>query len=442
MPPRNGRSATRSSNRHRAKGKEPQTTTSSAPPTSSSAPVSPSPSHSELLPPANQNKPSSETVSSPSPSSNDITLLSPSEALTDKNQSSIDEWSVLSQVQVSPSSVDNVRATIEVGDNEGAMNTFTPLLPTTPTDLMTQGTAFQTFQTPHDYPNTSPPSKTSHKADDPFYSVPSDPWHLTYTELRAIRLEFAQQLQAISTRTASTESKVSSNTGQIKEMGEQINTLKDSLHLQQQKTDANVSENSSKIQELGEQIQTLKNTIGSQQQMIQDLKKMKQDFTKTKDEFTRSSKKNISEMNKLLDLQRQQEHTIDSQQQTIKEMQKVKQDFDKTKEDFSRSSTKSISEMNKLLEKQRQQVHTLRDIRKDISHDAQKQKDELQSFKSIHTDIQKDVQNQFKHLAEDKAFKELKDQAFKNRYNILITGLPENESYDDYSVASHFSRLN
>lgn len=284
--------------------------------------------------------------------------------------------------------LDNVRATGEVSDNRESGNTLTPLLPITPTESPSLDVTRQSSNdssTPAS--NITPPSSTAHMAGDPYDSVPSDPWHLTFTELRAMRLE----LQAIATRTASTESKVASNSEQIKGMGEQFLTLKESLNSQQQKTDSNVSNNSSKIQQMGEQIQSLQTTINSQQQ-------------------------------------------------TIQELQKVKQDFANTKEEFTQSSAKTISEMNKLLEQQRQQVHTLRDIRKNINQDAQKQKDELKSFKSDHTDIQKDVQRQFKQAADDRAFKELKDQAFKNQHNIVITGLPEHESYDDYSVASHFFR--
>lgn len=387
---RNGGFTTRSSNRGSLRSKEPQT---AAPPTlrkTSRAPANNSPLRKNTLPASNNNKPSPKNVSS-SPGS--TAHKSNERALQDsikQSINSVDQTKAQNNIEVSSPNSDHVRATAKVSDNRGSQNMLGPSMENAPAnppsqDLVQQSSNVSTNLTS----DFTPISMSTYKDGDPLNSTPSDPWHLTYMELRAIRLEFAQQLQTITNRTASTESKVSINSGQIKEMGEHINALQETIKNQQQVTESTTSANSAKIQEMGQQILTLK-------------------------------------------------ETIDNQRQTIHDLNKVKQEFAKSKQDFTQSSNRSVSEMNKLLEQQRQQVLTLRDIRQNIQHDMEKQQDELQSFKTIHTDIQKDVQQQFKQVAEDGAFKEQKEQAFKNRYNIVIIGLQEHETYNDYSVASHF----
>lgn len=116
-----------------------------------------------------------------------------------------------------------------------------------------------------------------------FISSPEDPWHLTFNELKVMRarigtlenveaatLEFAKQLQSITTRTTTAE--------------------------------ANISRNSDEINALKEEMAKLRDTVYKQQETIDNLHKVKEDFSKT-------SHKRVSEMNKLLE---QQKHQVES----------------------------------------------------------------------------------------------------------------------------------
>lgn len=249
-------------------------------------------------------------------------------------------------------------ASLEVGDNrENESKTIPPHT----LDMPQQGTTC---------PQQQPPA-------DIFTSLPEDPWHLTYNELKVMRarmgtlekveaatLDFAQQLQAITSKAAATESKISSNSDKIKELKEEIGKLRE---------------------------------------------------------------------------------TVDSQQSTIKNLHKIKDEFTKT-------SHKTVSEMNALLEQQRQQVESLRIIRKDIKADTQNHKvqlqslkvdlqnqnDQLQALKTSQKDSQESMQQLVKSASEGMEHNKLKDQAFQNRHNIVITGLPENDANSTFSIALKF----
>lgn len=122
---------------------------------------------------------------------------------------------------------------------------------------------------------------------------------------------------------------------------------------------------------------------------------------------------------------------VDSQQNTISNMNKIK-------DDFSQKSHRIVSEMNTLLEQQGQQVESLKIIRRDIKIDTQNQKDQLETFKACYQESQEHIEQQIKDVNTDRDHKSLTDQVFQNRHNIIITGLPEDNSHSTYSIVTKF----
>lgn len=94
--------------------------------------------------------------------------------------------------------------------------------------------------------------------------------------------------------------------------------------------------------------------------------------------------------------------------------------------------------MNKLLQQQKQQVESFRVIRKDIETKAVQQKEQLQAFEVSHQVSQEGMKLQIRTAAEEAEHKSLTGQAFQNRHNIIITGLPEEETINEYSVVTKF----
>lgn len=124
---------------------------------------------------------------------------------------------------------------------------------------------------------------------------------------------------------------------------------------------------------------------------------------------------------------------VDDQQNTIQNLHKIKKDFTKT-------SHKTVGEINKLVEAQKAQVHEFRTIRTNLQQESQQQKVLLEDFKSVSQEIQKATQQQVQRVSVDLAYKKLKDQAFNNRFNMVIIGLPEHESNIAFSAAIKFLR--
>lgn len=279
MPPRNGGNKNRNSGRRRTKTEESQTTTPCAQPKTFQASTTTSPSRESALPVHNQNKVSPSNVSSPLHSNEGFNSAKNSQAHTGQILDSVDVVNTQQLSKVSPKSTGKDRATVEMGDNRGFSSSTTP----PPIILHTSAVTRSMSQQPNLHQAGSPPLTSDELSnqgnpEDTFNSSPSDPWHLTYTELRAMRIEFAQQLQSISTRATSTETNVSTNTSNIKGMAEELHSLRE--------------------------------LVDAQQQEIKDLQKTKEELSKIKQEFSNTTKKTISEMNSLLEQQGQQVQSL------------------------------------------------------------------------------------------------------------------------------------
>lgn len=374
MAPRNGKASNRNSNK---KKKEPQAANPNAKSNTPPAQAKKSPARNKGLPASKHNNNKSPKESSPPASVSDLSFtyvdnnseintLAPMKDYVDHEENYPDPQQRLnlSENMTSPG------ASGMVGDNKG--------------NLISPDTLDSTPQSPSDL--------EQHRPTHDLLSKPEDPWHVTFNELRTMRarmgtlekveaatLDFAQQLQALTTRTSSNEAKISQNTDDITALKEEIYKLREK---------------------------------------------------------------------------------VESQQNTITNLQKVK-------DEFSQKSHKIVSEMNTLLEQQGQQVESLKVIRQDIKTDIKKQKGQLEAFKKSHEqshehfqqqikidtqtqnnqiealktschESQEHIQKQIEGVNAGMDHKSLTDQVFQNRNNIIITGLPEDNTHSTFSIVTGF----
>lgn len=156
-----------------------------------------------------------------------------------------------------------VNATLQVSDNTGSQGAVSAPLP--PDDIQ-----------------DNRPGMDGKEPQDPFKSSPMDPWHLTFTELRAMRAtteSFSKELQLATSRTT--------------------------------KIEASVDSNIDRITTLEKEVQSLKNTVQKQEEIISGVKSVKEDFSK-------KSARVIEQMNDLLVQQKGQVRDFQSSAQKIK----------------------------------------------------------------------------------------------------------------------------
>lgn len=273
----------------------------------------------------------------------------------------------------------DIRPTLVVGDNRGlSSQAYSP-----PNEVNVSPSLGESIPPP------------SHLCPHHLHSSQEDPWHLTFNELKEMRvrmgslekveaatLDFAKQLQAILQKTTNTDKNVSVNTDKIKAMEEEISKLK--------------------------------LTVENQQCTIQGLQKMKDDFKKI-------SHKNVSEMNKLVEQQKNQVEAI----RTLKK--EIKSDVKVQKEQIDTLLTTQDSKQQHL---QQQITQTKADI--------QAQRDQVDTLQTSQDLKQAHLQQQITQAKEEADHKTLLDEVFKKRHNIIITGLPEQEPLTSFSVVLQF----
>lgn len=364
------------------------------------------------LPSDNHNKPSPQKISINSSTEDNLELSNIASPNSEPSLHPVNVLDDIEHVHNLKLLSDNPATTPEVGDNRGL--SVTPAIlpqPSQPTEM----------ELP---PTIDNPEKT-------LQSTPDDPWHLTFNELRAMRsrmqtlgkletatLDFAKQLQAISSKTASTETKVQAH--------------------------------STKIEELQQNITTLRNTVESQQNIILELQQNKNDISQMKEDILKNSQKIADSQlskNDLIQMQKElQENTlnIETLSTTKEELLHMKQDFSETsqsiKDNFNKSSHKNISEMNKLVEAQKNQVESFKSIRNDIQQDIRIQKARIRDVAASQESLQQQVDDQIKDINDNIEHTNLKKQALDNMRNIVVIGLPEHKVNSAYSVVMKFFR--
>lgn len=445
MSPKNGSGSTRKSNRNKTKKKDSQIAVSDARTTSLTASQCSTPSRSSELPLRNPNKSPTETVSS-SPSSSD----NPNYINSALNQDSItgvtdDTLGSPLHVFESKLSLSTLAAAAEVSDNRAILSPMA-----TPPQL-----------------ESTPTTSASIVPEDIFQSAPTDPWHLTFNELRAMRArmstldrlekvteDLALQLQGITSKTNNMETNISKNNAQIKTLGKDVSGLRKDIDKQYKdsqlmsKEIKDFKKDVAQVKEVGKGISGLRKNIQEQHKNCQHNSKIlceiKEELTQVgtvRKEFT-TLKADVSTQQEAQQLTsnvvKEIQEEIKSLRQTVDQQQETIKDLHKIKDDFKKNSHKSVGDMNKLLEAQKAQVEQFRNIRTQVQQESQQQKQLLEDFRATSEDRQKDTQQQIQHISEDIVYKELKDKAFNNRHNLVIIGLPEQDTNNSVSVATKF----
>lgn len=224
----------------------------------------------------------------------------------------------------SQGSTQSVTATQQVSDNTAPVPPVAPPLSTRRSDDR------MSYQPPPQ-DSVSPGSTV----EDPFGSKPEDAWHSTFTELRAMRSrmltleELDRDAQSISQQLQATNQKTVSMDTNITEDSQQIQVVQEKTSSLETKTDSN----SKQVQALTSEVSALKKVVQEQQQIISNLTQIKNDFKQDKDDFSKKSRKAVTEMNKLVDAQREQVETF----RTIRDETKQK----------SEAQGKQISQLSK-----------------------------------------------------------------------------------------------
>lgn len=84
------------------------------------------------------------------------------------------------------------------------------------------------------------------------------------------------------------------------------------------------------------------------------------------------------------------------------------------KEHISKDNEKRVKEMDELMEVQREQVESF-----NSTSGALRQ--------SISEEVDEKIEKRFEQLAQESRFQHLREQAFRSRFNLVITGLPEED---------------
>lgn len=301
MSSRNRNNNTRNKGRGRGGRKEPKKADPNAQATPLETPDLLSPSLASQLPLDNQNKSPRVTVSTSSPFSDET------QSTESKDSTSNDNISTLQHVSYGLGEGDDSQilnhdggASPEVSDNTA------PAIVSSPTPQPQLSDSMLLLPPPF-------PPQSSVKEDDPFRSNPEDPWHFTFTELRAMRKRMltldklesttqniSQQLQAINSQTSNLKNQADSNSQQIEELKSKVSASDGKA----KKMETQVDGNSHQIKKLGEEITALKKVVQEQQQTISILTEIKNEFKQDKDDFSKKSRKAVTEMNKLVDAQR------------------------------------------------------------------------------------------------------------------------------------------
>lgn len=205
-----------------------------------------------------------------------------------------------------------------------------------------------------------------------------------FEELKTIRIKLdavekietttsslAEQFKTITERTTKLEVSTKSNTKLIQEIKVETSAVKEDVK-------GIIESNDAKFKEVNAEMASLKKTLELQGRAIAELTTLKTDLLKQNKEV---------------------------KSDLIKQNQEMKD------EQIKRNKTQT-GEINKLIEQQKQQVDSFKATTKRVEEKILEKTEEK-------------IEEKVGKVSQDISFKKLKDQAFANRYNIIITGLKE-----------------
>lgn len=112
---------------------------------------------------------------------------------------------------------------------------------------------------------------------------------------------------------------------------------------------------------------------------------------------------------------------IDQHEKQVREIKVLKKEFT----DISESADKSVMQMKDLIDIQREQVDSFNVGAKQIEKEWKKE-------------VMAEIDRRFKKIEDDKYCTSLKDQAFRNRHNLVITGAKEDPDKSTFQVVKNF----
>lgn len=199
-------------------------------------------------------------------------------------------------------------------------------------------------------------------------------WHKAFDELKDIATHTCQELKTINGRLDKLD-KVDLAT---EKLSKQVTGVLQRTTALEDLT----SQNSNIIRELQDEVKGLKSTVQSQEEIITELQSLKS--------------------------------AVASQQGIIADLQSLKHEVPKIKENFTQKSQDQVHEFKRLIEVQQKQV--------DGFHDTNNKIQEV-----IQDNITQYFQERMDRWTADRDYKSLKDQANRNKNNLVIIGLQEEE---------------
>lgn len=136
-------------------------------------------------------------------------------------------------------------------------------------------------------------------------------------------------------------------------------------------------------------------------------------------ETVSQNKTDIGEVKKDMDSLKTKVETHSSQLVNLQEL----------KEDITKSNDLTVAKMNELIDTQRDQVDSFNSGAKQLQKEWKRE---------VMMEVKQKFEEMEKEKEKEKHFKSLKDQAFRNRYNLVIVGLPEESEKTTPQLVKNF----
>lgn len=227
--------------------------------------------------------------------------------------------------------------------------------------------------------------------------VKDSPIMVMFEELKAIRARLdtvdkietttsslADLLKSNEERTNKLEGLVKSNSTSIKDLKSDVKSIKIEFK-------KSISSNTSQIKDVNTELASLRKTVELQGRALAKLTTLKSDVLKQNKEV----KEDLVKQNQV------------------------------TRDDLIKKNEGITVQMNKLLEQQKDQVHSFQNTTQRVE-------------KNILQKTEERIEEKVEKVSQDFSFQQLRNQAFDNRHNIIITGLEEESGKNIRTVVTEF----
>lgn len=236
---------------------------------------------------------------------------------------------------------------------------------------------------------------------------------LVLSELRDIKSQMSelkgikQQISKIETATGSVEDKLTGVMNRTTEL------------------ETRVQSNAACIKEYDDQFVTINAVLSKHEKSFSSI-------NSTKDEFSAAKTKAVSEMNKLISLQKDQ---VDSFNSNTKKLSKnIMMEVDQRLAKINKNHDATILENNKVISKE-----IAAQIKQQSSESQNLQAESLRLVsEEISKNVMAKVDQEMAKITRQADFRALTDQAFNNRNNLIVVGLPEDPNLETSAVFKNF----